>query len=158
MKELRLKTIEQSDKAGLYTIIFKGEGSTEFDKFLAKFRGIAKLNQDFNSILLALEKVMSRGALDRFFRVEGRMSDNLSALAIDSRSLRLYCLRISDSVLILGNGGVKRTRTYEEDETLSGYVADLQAFDKALLEAQRSGEVTIERSVITGIDKAVFLI
>lgn len=158
MKEAYLKTIEQSDKVGLYTIIFNGESDTEFDKFLLRFRSIAKYNADFNSILLSLEKVMSRGALERFFRPEGRMSDNLSALAIDSRSLRLYCLRISDRILIVGNGGAKRTRTYEEDETLSGYVADLQAFDKALAEAQRSGDITIERSVITGIDKAVFII
>ena len=46
------------------------------------------------------------------------MNDHVSALAIDSRKLRLYCLRISDQILILGNGGVKTTRTYEEDPKL----------------------------------------
>lgn len=84
------------------------------------------------------------------------MSDDVCALSLDSRSLRLYCLRISDSVLILGNGGAKTTRTYEEDERLSGYVSDLQSFDRALSEAQRKGKVTIERNVIVGLEKAVF--
>ena len=60
------------------------------------------------------------------------MSDNVKALAIDSHKLRLYCLRISDQILILGNGGIKNTRTYQEDETLSGYVMNLQTFDKVL--------------------------
>lgn len=84
------------------------------------------------------------------------MSDNVKALAIDSRKLRLYCLRISDQILILGNGGVKFTRTYQEDNVLSGYVVDLQAFDKALLEAQKDGKITIEKNMITDIQSATF--
>ena len=48
-------------------------------------------------------------------------------------------MRISDQILILGNGGVKTTRTYEEDPKLLGYVIDLQAFDKALTEAHETG-------------------
>jgi len=41
---------------------------------------------------------------------------------------------LSDSVLIVGNGGVKTTRTHEEDDTLNGYVISLQKLD-ALLKA-----------------------
>ena len=76
--------------------------------------------------------------------------------SIDSRSLRLYCLRISDQILILGNGGEKTTRTYQEDEKLSGYVLDLQKFDKLLKEARKLGNVKVEYNIITGIDKTVF--
>ena len=84
------------------------------------------------------------------------MSDNVAALSIDSRKLRLYCLRISDQILILGNGGAKLTRTYEEDMELSGYVMDLQKFDKVLIEAQKNGTVTIEKNIITDIQSATF--
>ena len=84
------------------------------------------------------------------------MNDNVKALAIDSRKLRLYCLRISDQILILGNGGIKTTRTYEEDSKLSGYVMDLQTFDKVLLNAQKSGKVTIEKNMIIDIQSATF--
>lgn len=107
-------------------------------------------------LLMALAKIIDKGALERFFRIEGKMSDNVKALAIDSRKLRLYCLRISDQILILGNGGVKLTRTYQEDNVLSGYVVDLQAFDKALLEAQKDGKITIEKNMITDIQSATF--
>lgn len=99
---------------------------------------------------------MAVGALERFFRPEGKMNDHLAALSIDSRKLRLYCLRISDSILIVGNGGRKETRTYEENEELRGYVMDLQLFDKMLIEAQKDGSVTIEKNVITGIEGKVF--
>ena len=88
--------------------------------------------------------------------IEQNDNDNVKALAIDSRKLRLYCLRISDQILILGNGGVKNTRTYQEDSKLSGYVMDLQTFDKVLLKAQKSGKVTIEKNMIIDIQSATF--
>ena len=35
-----------------------------------------------------------------------------------------------------------------------GYVVDLQAFDKALTEAQKNGTVLIEKNMITNIESA----
>ena len=123
---------------------------------LSEFKDNATYNKDFNAILLALSKIIDKGALERFFRIEGRMNDHVSALSIDSRKLRLYCLRISDQILILGNGGVRLSRTYQEDEKLSGYVMDLQTFDKVLLKAQKNGVITIEKNMITDIESATF--
>ena len=155
-KQTTIKTIEQNDNVSLYSICFNGEELSEYEKFLTKFKDNAQLNYDFQRILFALAKIVEVGALERFFRNEGRMKDNLCALSIDSRRLRLYCLRISDKILIVGNGGEKTTRTYQEDETLSGYVMDLQKFDELLKEAQKTGTITIENKVITGIETATF--
>lgn len=138
------------------SICFDGSEESEFEKFLNEFKDNAIYNKDFNVILLALSKIIDKGALERFFRNEGKMNDNVKALAIDSRKLRLYCLRISDQILILGNGGIKNTRTYQENERLSGYVMDLQTFDKVLLKAQKNGRVTIEKNMITDIQSARF--
>lgn len=80
----------------------------------------------------------------------------MTALSIDSKVLRLYCLRISDQILIVGNGGAKTTRTYEEDEELSGYVMDLQKFDALLEQELKKGKIKIEQNVITGIESASF--
>ena len=156
MATATLKTIEQNDNVGMFSICFDGSEVSEFEKFLNELKDNATYNKDFNVILLALSKIIDKGALERFFRNEGRMNDNVKALAIDSRKLRLYCLRISDQILILGNGGVKNTRTYQEDTKLSGYVMDLQTFDKVLLKAQKSGKVTIEKNMITDIQSATF--
>ncbi len=140
----------------LYSICFNGSDVSEYEDFLMKFKDNSTLNYDFQRILLALEKIIDRGALERFFRIEGKMNDRVSALAIDSRKLRLYCLRISDQILIVGNGGVKTTRTYQENEQLSGYVMDLQRFDELLKQAQQNGSITIEKNMIVGIDNKVF--
>lgn len=156
MKEARLKTIEQNDNVSLYSISFNGNEQSEFERFLLAFKDNATLNKDFQIILLALSKIIEQGALERFFRIEGHVNDDLCALAIDSRRLRLYCLRISDKILIVGNGGEKTTRTYQEDEVLSGYVMDLQKFDMLLKEAQKRGTIRIENNLITGIEKTVF--
>ena len=156
MTTTTLKIIEQNDNVGMFSICFDGHDLSEFEKFLNEFKDNATYNKDFNVILLALSKVIDKGALERFFRNEGRMNDNVKALAIDSRKLRLYCLRISDQILILGNGGVKTTRTYQEDSKLSGYVMDLQTFDKVLLNAQKSGKITIEKNMITDIQRVTF--
>ena len=155
-KQTTIKTIEQNDNVSLYSICFNGEELSEYEKFLTKFKDNAQLNYDLQRILFALAKIVEVGALERFFRNEGRMKDNLCALSIDSRRLRLYCLRISDKILIVGNGGEKTTRTYQEDETLSGYVMDLQKFDELLKDAQKTGTITIENNVITGIETATF--
>lgn len=156
MPSVTLKTIEQNDNVGMFSICFDGNEESEFERFLNEFKDNATLNKDFNVILLALSKIIDKGALERFFRNEGKMSDNVKALAIDSHKLRLYCLRIPDQILILGNGGVKTTRTYQEDDKLSGYVMDLQTFDRVLLNAQKSGKVTIEKNMITDIQSATF--
>ena len=156
MASISLKTIEQNDNVGMFSICFDGNEESEFEKFLNEFKDNATYNKDFNVILLALSKIIDKGALERFFRNEGKMNDSVKALAIDSRKLRLYCLRISDQILILGNGGVKTTRTYQENEQLSGYVMDLQTFDKALIKAQKAGRVTIEKNMITDIQSATF--
>ena len=156
MKKATLKTIESNDSVSLYSICFDGMNESEFEKFLAKFREESTLNKDFQTILVALAKIVERGALERFFRMEGKMNDEVCALSLDSHKLRLYCLRISDQILILGNGGVKTTRTYEEDDLLSGYMMDLQKFDRRLKNAQKSGKVIIEKNYITGLEGATF--
>lgn len=155
-KTAKIQTIAQSDNVGLYSIIFEGNKENEFRDFLNKFRDNAVLNNDFRTIVSAIDKIIANGALERYFRYEGKMSDKVVALSVDARRLRLYCLRISDRVLILGNGGVKETRTYEESKELYGYVIDLQKFDILLNQALDSGIISIEKNVITGIEEASF--
>lgn len=96
------------------------------------------------------------GFLDRYFRPEGKMRDRVAASPIQSSKLRLYCLRLSDSVLIVGNGGPKTTKTYEEDSELNGYVIQLQKLDDLLRLAEAKGEITIEEASLSGVDDKEF--
>lgn len=155
-KKAIVKIIEQNDNVSLYSICFDGNEQSEFEKFLTAFRENAKLNEEYQRILVAVNHIVEKGALERFFRPEGKMSDGLCALSLDTHRLRLYCLRISDQILFVGNGGEKTSRTYQEDTILTGYVMDLQQFDKLLKEAQKEGRISIEKNIIVGIENQIF--
>ena len=150
-----IKSIEQTELAGLFSICIDGELS-EFEKFLEKFKSDAVYQQDFNIIIAAVQKMMNNGFLERYFRPEGKMTDRVGALPIHKSRLRLYCLRLSDSVLIVGNGGIKDTRTYEENDELSGYVISLQKLDALLKAEEQAGTISIEVAAIKGVENKEF--
>lgn len=151
MKDLCVKNIENEGVVTMYTIQFTGEELSEYEKFVQRFKDSAELKRDYQIIIYALSKIANNGALERYFRPEGKMNDNVCALPVDSGKLRLYCLRITDKILIIGNGGLKTARTYEESEELLGYVIDLQKFDSLIKSEVASGSLTISETDIEGI-------
>ena len=155
-KKTTVELLKESEKAFLYSISFEMDGTTEFEKFVAEFEINATYNRDYQRIIAALQAILRIGALERFFRPEGNMNDSVQALPVESGKLRLYCLRLSDQIVIIGNGGVKSTRTYEEDPKLYGYVLDLQKFEKILNESIAKGYVSMEEKVLSGIEDITF--
>ena len=155
-KKTTVEKISESEKTALYSISFEKDGTTEFEKFVEEFEQNAKYNRDYQRIIAALQAILNLGALERFFRPEGKIKDSVAAIPIEGGQLRLYCLRISEQIVILGNGGVKATRTYEEDSKLYGYVLDLQRFEKILNDNVAKGYVRIVEREVNGIDDVVF--
>lgn len=148
MSEVELLLVTSSDNCTVYTIQFLSDEQTEFEKFIVKFRNDAELNPDFQAIMRFVEQILANGALERFFRREGKMSDSVVALPVLKSKLRLYCLRLTDKILVIGNGDVKNSRTYQEDNTLQGYVMDLQKFERLLKQEVQAGNVRITESQI----------
>ena len=155
-KKATLELISENDNNSLYSISFEKDKTTEFEKFVETFEQNADYNKDYQRIIAALQTILDKGALERFFRPEGKMNDNVSAIPVDTGKLRLYCLRISEQIVILGNGGAKMTRTYEEDPKLYGYVMDLQRFDKVLKIFVQSGSIIIEEKKLKGSENITF--
>ena len=155
-KKATLELVNKSEVASLYTILFENESASEFTKFMSKFKDSAHLQRDYQIILIALQKILENGALERYFRPEGKFSDGVCALPVTSGKLRLYCLRLSDKILIIGNGGIKESKTYNENPELSGYVIDLQKFDAIIKKALNEGLISIEETDILGIEKQTF--
>lgn len=149
MSEAELKIFDDSKNCTLYTIQFMTESDSEFERFYKKFINDATLNEDLLRIVSFINKIADRGALERYFRPEGKMKDRVVALPVTRSKLRLYCLRLSDRILILGNGGKKISRTYEDNPELSGYVINLQNFDKLIKEGVKDGTISIEENIIT---------
>ena len=57
MTQVTLKTIEQNDNVGMFSICFDGNSESEFEKFLMEFKDNATYNKDFNAILLPLKRI-----------------------------------------------------------------------------------------------------
>lgn len=155
-KKTTVELIASSETASLYSISFEIDGKTEFEKFVEAFEADATYRNDYRRILAALQVVLEVGALERFFRPEGKIEYDLVALPLDSGKLRLYCLRISDQILVIGNGGIKDVKRYEDSRQLLGYVMDLQKFDRLLQAMLESGSIDIEERVLKGVENQVF--
>lgn len=143
MSEAELIQLNKDRNCTLYTIQFITEDKGEYLRFYNRFKDDATYNEDLARIAKFVESIADLGALERFFRPEGKMSDRVSALPVTKSKLRLYCLRLSNSILILGNGGVKKTRTYDEDDELRGFVVTLQNFDKLIKQGVKDRTITI---------------
>ena len=148
MTKAELLLVQQAKNCTIYTIQFLTEDESEFERFYNKFKDDLEFNPDLMKIVGFLGHIADFGALERFFRPEGKMGDHVVALPIVSSKLRLYCLRLSDKILILGNGGAKKTRTYDEDDELTGYVINLQDFDELIKDGVKNGTIILTENTI----------
>lgn len=148
MSEVELYLIGKGDKCTIYSLQFLRDSETEFEKFVGRFVNNAEYNESYTTIIAFINRIFKLGAQERFFRMEGKIKDSVVALPTTKSKLRLYCLRMSDKILILGNGGIKKGQRYNEDPELNGYVLTLQKFEKILKEGIENGSVTVTESTI----------
>lgn len=120
-----LELIEEHDAVNFYSVHLEKEELSELERFFDKFPEGCEYDEDIDTIIAWLDKIGESGALERYFRYEGKFGDGVSAIPIDTSNLRLYCIRLSDKILIFGNGGVKDSATWQESESLSEYVETL---------------------------------
>jgi len=148
MSEMEIKLVKEAANCTLYTIQFVNDSMDEFQKFYSRFKDDLLYNPDLMKIVQILGRIGELGALERFFRPEGKMRDRVCALPVLNSKLRLYCLRLSDKILILGNGGIKNTRTYEESKELKGFVLTLQKFDEIIRQGEADGSIVVSENII----------
>ena len=79
-KKTTVEKISESEKTALYSISFEKDGTTEFEKFVEEFEQNAKYNRDYQRIIAALQAILNLGALERFFRPEGKIKDSVAAI------------------------------------------------------------------------------
>lgn len=146
-RSFKIVPVDSGDGGSVYTIQFDGESRSEFDKFLKN-----KLVREERD---AYERLISKlGAMTNEYGFEGELfkenegKRNDYVVALSEGVLRLYCLRVDNTLLIIGNGGVKRTRTSQEDSHLNSSVEDLQMVHKCVMHRIFSGGIHVDR--ITG--------
>lgn len=142
----KLELVIESENISIYSPKFDGETMTEFEKFMYNNKDLSypQLKQDFDAIISTIKKMADDcGARDNLFRLEGGKIKAIP-LCICRRSrsigtLRLYCIRISDKILVIGNGGIKKTKTFQEDPALLGMVNQLRQIEHQIfVESQKA--------------------
>lgn len=97
------------EKTKFYSIHEVGEEFCETDKFFLRFIHEKEYLEDVQTIKYWIEKIGREfGALERYFRPERKA--NALPIPPPKSNLRLYCLRVSDEIVILGNGGIKSSK------------------------------------------------
>lgn len=140
----RLEKIKDlsGSKASVYTIRFDGEVVSLFETFLLKHENSFK--DELNNILQRLITIGTKtGARAHYFKNwEGRPGDGVAAL-YDSpnKKLRLYCIRFSNAIVILGSGGEKNVRTLQENEQLKAANYFLRQLSKEITNRIKSQDI-----------------
>jgi len=142
--------IEEHEAVNFYSIMLEGEELTELEKFFDKFPVGCEYDEEMDVIVAWLDRIGETGALERYFRPEGKHGDGVSAIPIESGKLRLYCLRLSDKILIFGNGDAKDTKSWQESETLSAYVQLLMDTSRFIASRVRDGKLLLVDKEIVG--------
>ena len=147
--KIDIEIFEECEKVNFYTLRFQDE-ETETDKFLDQFPEGSEYDEDIDIIIKWIDQIGQRGALERYFKPESKRKDNIWAIPIETISLRLYVIRLSDNIVILGNGGIKTTGTYNEDQFLNSCVELLQEVDRYIKSRVQSGRIIIYRNQLLG--------
>ena len=144
-RKIVIELLENHENVNFYTIRFVDEGTSEFEKFYDKFDEKDEFNEDLDKIAYWMGKIGEQGALERYFRPEG---GKLKALPIDTSKLRLYCYKVTEGIVVLGNGGIKKTKTYNEDPLLNSFAETLRTICKFLSSRINTGKVSIHNNTL----------
>ncbi len=109
-------------QASIYSVKLDDDDLNLFEHFMEENDEL--YSDEIDDIYLTLEDIGSdTGAREQLFKHESSPPDGVGALYDKKRAkLRLYCIRYGNDIVILGNGGRKTTRTYQEDPKLNGHV------------------------------------
>jgi len=140
------------DKVKFYSVAFENEVS-EVNKFFEKMEDAAAVEDAVRFIAFIEEIGNSRGAKQRYFRKEkdfealppkNKEVKELELQELESiENWRLYCLRLSDSIVILFNGGIKTANKAQDCPNVSPFFYQAARFTKLIDEAIREGDISI---------------
>ena len=122
------------DKASIYSILTEDRKGTFLDHFIEESK--TGFTGDLISIMGRLRSMGNTvGAIESFFKLdEGLEWDDLVCAVHDipDKHLRLYCIRLNEKIVIVGNGGPKEVRTWQEDPKLKREVYEMMHYSKII--------------------------
>lgn len=146
-----IELVEEHDAVNFYSIHLDEEELSELERFFEKFPVGCEYDNEIDIIIAWLDKIGENGALERYFRPEGRYGDGVGVIPIDvGNKLRLYCLRISDKILVFGNGGIKDADSWQNSGTLAPYVEMLIDTSRFIISRIRDGKIILVDKDLVG--------
>jgi len=151
-KKVTIEVFEEHDEVTFYSIRINSNEDLEADDFFGKTFDYKKFEEDIGIMSKVIDRIGEKGADPRNFRRAGKSVDDVGALPdyLYSSKLRLYAIRLSDNIVILGNGGLKTTKTYNEDPYLNECVETLMKIDRFLKSRLKNRSVTLYKSQLFG--------
>lgn len=133
------------DKASIYSIVSEESKVPFLDHFISEHR--KDFIQDLMSIMGRLKSIGNTiGAVETFFKLdEGLEWDDLVCALYDipDKHLRLYCIRMNENIVVVGNGGPKDVRAWQDDPKLSREVTEMMHYSKIIRTKLRDGSLRI---------------
>jgi hypothetical protein len=147
----RIELVEEYEKVNFYSIHLDGKELTELESFFEKYPIGCEFDEEIDVIIAWMDKIAETGALERYFRPEGRYGDGVGVIPIDiGNKIRLYCLRLSDKILVFGNGGVKDSAKWQESKELAPYVKLLIDTSRFISSRMNDGSLLLVDKEIIG--------
>jgi hypothetical protein len=147
VKRLIIELYKEYEKTAFYSIRFETEELCETDRFIERFSKIESFQDDLQIIKKWIEKMgTEKGALERYFRPER----NASAIPLEVSDLRLYCIRLSDEVVILGNGGEKTSQAVQDSPDAYPHFIDMNNVYRTLHASLRMGNTLCHGKSLNG--------
>lgn len=148
----KFELIMETEMVCMFSPKYDGEKMSEFENFLLANNAHVhpQLKRSFDAILTAIDKMRETGACERYFRLEG---GNVKAIPLyisfvrvnrTVGKLRLYCLRLSDKILILGGGAVTTAQKNEDDPVLLRFIDDLRDIDQRIKRIVKQADTNFE--------------
>ena len=153
-------------KVKYYTVRLEDEPHSEMEKFILRFEMDVEFQNDFENILALLVVLGNeKGAKSRYFRDESaaqalppeiREALRENWVQFIDAGLRLFCLRMSDEVVILLNGGIKSSQKTKGSPDLAGKFRFAQQVNKAIDLKIRNRELQVVGKQLIG-DFEIFI-
>lgn len=131
------------DVVAWYTVRLAARTITEFERFIEK--DFPDHTEDLQVIFSVINQMMRRGAKRYFFRNEGP-ADALPRTDIiephaNDYGLRLYCIRLTDELVVLLNGDIKTELKPQQCKNVAPHFRNAQHIAQALDRALRDGDL-----------------
>ncbi|MCW5900538.1 MAG: hypothetical protein KIT10_14835 [Flavobacteriales bacterium] len=131
-----------------YSVRLEGRDNTEFEDFLERHEHNENIRTELDELFWWLQEIGTRvGARADYFRPERRAHalppPSRKLRMVQHKHLRLYCMRISDHVVFLFNGGVKTAATAQECTTVKPHFERANRLALAIDKAIREGDIKL---------------